>query len=63
MQTNTAGTFHTAAKFIPLWNPLELVAPSPKWIACTASSPRRIEAKAAPTPCVICVPITLDQLG
>ena len=44
-------------------DPFELVAPSPKWIEWTKSSPRCFEAKAAPTPWAIWVPMTDDQLG
>ena len=62
-QTKTHGTRQTAAKFRPEWKPFELVAPSPKWIECTTSSPRRLEARAAPTPWASWVPMTDDQLG
>jgi hypothetical protein len=62
-QTKTQASLKTAAQFSPLWKPFELVAPSPKWIECTSFLPRSLAACAAPTPCGICVPITLDQLG
>ena len=40
-QTKTAGTCHTAAKFMPLWKSALEVAPSPMKATLTTSSPLR----------------------
>ena len=59
-QTKTVGVVNTPAKFIASWKSPSEVAPSPKKVIATASSPRSLDAQAMPTAWIMCPPTVID---
>src|SRR5262245_46919224 len=69
LQKRTTGAFMTPAKVNPSWNAPSEVAPSPKSVSATQSSPLSADPHAKPTACGIWVAIgtqmeaTLNSAG
>ena len=55
-QTNTTGSFQTAARLSDSWKAPMLVVPSPKKATATRGSPRYCADHAAPSAMVRCAP-------